>query len=175
MSDASTRRAGAAERLDAWAARLSRYLALIGLLGLACQAFAILGDVLLRWAAGAPVRGLEDAIHLLVAITLMAFFPVVMAQRENVSIGALGRLLGPRGKAVLNVLESVGMFAMTALIAWQLTRYALELIETGERSMVLGLPMAPAWIAVAMLAWFTTAVQALVVLSTATAEPQKGA
>ncbi len=161
-------------KFDVWAVKVSQFLAQVGLIGLACQAFLVLLDVVFRWILNMPLRGMEDAVQLLVAVSLAAFFPVAMAQRENVSIGALGRLVGPRAKLALELLGAAGMMLMTSLIAWQLTRYAWELYVAGERTIVLGLPMTPFWVLVVLLSWFTASVQGLVLLSVATIKTKNG-
>ncbi len=76
----------------------------------------------------------------------------------------LGSWLGAAASKVLNTLGAVATLAMFGLIAWQMTRYAIEMQSYGERSMVLGWSLAPWWWAAAVLFWICVPAQLLALL-----------
>src|SRR5688500_16159156 len=102
-------------------------------------------DVLLRWIANAPIKGLHDINGLAIAIVIASCFPLVVAERRNISIRFLGEALGAGASRWLEALGSAALLAFVAAIGWQLALYTLGLAESGRTTWHLRLPVTPAW------------------------------
>ena len=81
-------------RLEQRIGRWTRAIAVAGFLGLLVVALATTAYVLLRWIANAPIKGLNDINGLVVAIVIASCLPLVIAERQNISIRFLGNALG---------------------------------------------------------------------------------
>ena len=141
----------------------TRWLALGACACLLAIALGTLADVLGRWLFGAPIRGYNDFAALGIAVACAAFLPALIAQRGNLTITLLGRLLGARASRWLDAFGALVTFAFFALMAWQYLRYAAEMARAGERMAILQWPVWPFWSAVA-LAVCATAVVSLAVI-----------
>ncbi len=123
----------------------TRYIALAGLVGLLIVSMSTTLDVLLRWLANAPIKGLSDINSLAVAIVLATCFPIVLAQRQNLTIRFLGESLGTRAAGWLDAFGSVAVLGFIALLSWEVIVYAGELQASGRTTWQLRIPVAPYW------------------------------
>jgi TRAP-type C4-dicarboxylate transport system permease small subunit len=141
----------------------TRWLALGACACLLAIALGTLADVTGRWLFGAPIRGYNDFAALAIAVVCAAFFPALIAQRGNVTVRLVGRLLGRRASRALDAFGALVTFLFFAVMAWQYVRYASEMARAGERTAILRWEVWPWWWAVA-LCILATAVVALIVL-----------
>ncbi len=132
-------------RLEAWIGRWTRAIAVAGFLGLLAVAALVTLDVLLRWIANAPIKGLNDVNGLVVAIVIASCLPLVIAQRQNISIRFLGDALGAGAARWLEALGSAALLVFVILVGWQLALYTAGLAEAGRTTWHLRLPLAPWW------------------------------
>jgi TRAP-type C4-dicarboxylate transport system permease small subunit len=102
-------------------------------------------DVLLRWIASAPIKGLNDINGLVIAIVIASCLPLVIAQRQNISIRFLGEALGAGATRWLEALGSAALLFFVALVGWQLVLYTAGLAEDGRTTWHLRLPLTPWW------------------------------
>lgn len=143
-----------AAKWEKLAQRLSHAIALVGLTLLLLQATAIVIDVMLRWVFNSPFFGMEDINKLLLAIILASFFPVLLIDSKNITINFLGRALGPRVSIWFDVFGQLVTLLLFVIVTWQLAVYASEI--RSQTTLILQLPVAPAW-------WLTTGLIALCV------------
>jgi TRAP-type C4-dicarboxylate transport system permease small subunit len=132
-------------RLEERIGRWTRAIAVAGFVGLLGLAVMTMIDVLLRWVASAPIRGLTDINGLVVAIVIASCFPLVVAERQNISIRFLGDALGPRAERWLEALGSGALFVFVALVGWQLVLYTAGLADSGRTTWHLRIPVTPYW------------------------------
>jgi len=134
---------GRLERFRGGVIQASRVLAwtAVGALLLVCG--AVLVDVALRWTLNRPVHGLEDLTGLAITVAIAACFPAGFALRIHITVRAVGTFIGPHAKAWLDVLGQTVTLAFIALAAWQAVVYAGDVAQ--RKSLILGLPIAPAW------------------------------
>lgn len=130
-------------------ARLTNGLAIAAAFGLLLVAAATTADVLLRYLAGMPIRGMTELAALLSAVVIAAFIPAVVARRANVTIRLAGKLLGERAQRVLDAFGALVTAGFLCLLAWQLLLYAGSMGEAGEVTPFLRLAVAPWWWVVA--------------------------
>ncbi len=123
----------------------SRWLALIGLIGLVVVALVIVVDVLLRWLFDSPVDGVSEISRLVVAISIASFFPMALADRHHITIQFLGAWLGPRARLWLDLLGHIATAFFFLVLGWQFILYVLEISESGETTWLLGWKVTPWW------------------------------
>jgi len=130
--------------------RATQRLAVAAAFGLLGVALLTTADVLLRYLAGMPIRGMTEVAALSVAVAIAAFCPALVARRANVTIRLLGSLLGPRVSGWLEVFGALVTAGFLGLLAWQLVLYAQAMAEAGEVTPFLRLATAPWWWVVAV-------------------------
>src|SRR6185503_9205067 len=111
--------------------RATRALAIVGFVVLLVASLTTMLDVALRWVANAPIKGLSDFEALAVAIVIASCLPLVVAQRQNISIRFLGDALGPAASRWLDAFGALALLAFVTLIAWQLALYTAGMAESG--------------------------------------------
>ena len=133
------------DRVEATIAGWSRNIAVVGVLALLVIAALTLADVLLRWIANAPIRGLNDILMVSAPVVIAACFPLVIARRENIAIRMLGGAVGVRAGLWLDVFGSLALLAFVTLVGWQLIVYTVELGRASRTTWQLLIPVAPFW------------------------------
>lgn len=147
--------------LEARLVRWARMIALAGFAGLLVVAGATMLDVVLRWLFNRPIKGLIDVTELAVVVVLAACFPVVIAQRGNITIRFLGAAAGPRVARWLDAFGSLALLAFVALVSWQLVAYTAELAASGRTTWLLRLPVTPSWAVATAIVALCVPVQAV--------------
>ena len=151
------------DRLETLTHQGARWVALLGLAGLLALAFATILDVFLRWLFNAPITGVRDAASLFVAIVISCALSTCMAERRNITIRFLGKIMSPKWGDILEVFGNLITLIVFALVAWQVWLYANDLGAQKEVTMVLGWPISPWWRAVSIILALCIPVQIMVV------------
>lgn len=153
------------ERLDRHLRKIGHILAAIGATLLLLQASSIVLDATVRWLFNRPLHGMEDVNSIVIAVTVSCFLPALFMERGNVTITLLGRMLGPRLSAWLDMFGQTLALAFIAIVAWQYGTYAADL--TGHHTIIIELPKQPsAWVATGFIS-LAALLQCMVVLVTA--------
>ncbi|HLE66850.1 MAG TPA: TRAP transporter small permease subunit [Burkholderiales bacterium] len=132
-------------RLETRIIRWTRTIAVVSFVGLLAVSVMTMLDVLLRWVANAPIKGLNDINGLAVAIVIASCLPLVVAERQNISIRFLGEAAGAGAARWLDALGSGALLAFVALIGWQLVAHTAGLAESGRTTWHLRIPVTPYW------------------------------
>jgi C4-dicarboxylate transporter, DctM subunit len=143
--------------LERWSVALARRTAVVAIGGMLVLAILISADVLLRFFFKSPIRGLDEAAALLMAVIVAATFPVAIAERKHITIDLLEAALGPRHAKVGETIGAVLQLGFMALLAWCFYSYALRLTMRGDVTMIVGIRSGPFW-------WAVTAAFALCAL-----------
>ena len=133
------------KRIEDITGRVSRAIALIGLAGLLLLASATVLDVFMRWLFNRPIVGLNDTYSLFTALVIASCFPLCIFNNGNITIRFIGNIIGPKTKAVLDVIGNLVTLIIFALMAWQLWLYTDQLARDGENTWVLNWPVSPWW------------------------------
>jgi TRAP-type C4-dicarboxylate transport system permease small subunit len=148
-------------RLESRIIRATRALAIVGFCALLVISLATMADVALRWLANAPIKGLTDIQGLAVAIVIASCLPLVVAQRQNISIRFLGEALGPAASRWLDAFGSLALLAFVGFIAWQLALYTAGMAESGRTTWHLRIPVTPCWSVATLLVALCVPAQAI--------------
>ena len=147
-------------RMIGTAGKLSAVLGLICLLSLSA---AILADALTRTLFNAPIYGLNDLLEILTPVIVASCFPVTLTTMQNISIRFLGRWLKPRAGQSMELFGQSAALLVMAGIVWEVGRYTAKLVEHGQYTWLLQIPVWPSWVVATALLAFCLPVQALVV------------
>jgi len=107
----------------------TRILALIGFAGLVVICLVTMYDGLARYFWLPRVRGFRDFGEVIFAVLIASCFPIGLLRNQNIAVTFLGKALGPRLNAILNLFA-----ALATLIGFALLAYALY-IRTGGLGM----------------------------------------
>lgn len=152
-------------RLEGAIIRGTRALAIVGFCALLLVSLTTMADVALRWLANAPIKGLSDIEGLAVAIVIASCLPLVVAQRQNISIRFLGDALGPAASRWLDAFGSLALLVFVALIAWQLALHTAGMAESGRTTWHLRIPVTPYWSVATLLVALCVPAQAIAFLA----------
>lgn len=147
-------------RFHAGVVNASRVLSWAGVCALLLVCGAVLADVAMRWAFNRPLHGLEDVTGLVITAAVAACFPAGFALRRHITVRALGTMLGSRTQACLDAFGQAFACALIGLMAWQMMVHVGDVAS--RKSLILGLPIAPAWSVAAAFIVLAALVQALV-------------
>lgn len=152
-----------AERLRRLNLTLTHRFALLGGLGMLAVSLITMADVVARWIFRSPIPGRFELAALVMAVVVVACFPAGLAAGQNVTVTVLGRLLGRRIDAGLNLFGGLATLVFLALMGWQFARYARETAAVGETTAVALIPIAPFWWAVLFCLVLCLPVQAVAI------------
>lgn len=139
------------------------YSAVLGLVCLLSMSAAILADALTRTVFNAPIYGLNDLLEILTPVIVASCFPVTLATMQNISIRFLGRWLKPRAGQLVELFGQFAALLVMVGIVWEVGRYTGSLVEHGQYTWLLRIPVWPSWVVSTALLAFCLPVQALVV------------
>lgn len=120
-------------------------IATLGFLGLVFIAFLTMIDVALRYLNLARFEGLKDLTEIAFAVVVASCFPAGLKKGNAVTVNLLGKALGDRPHAWLDVIGASFMLVLFALFAWQFTELTLRFQEAGRTTSTLEWNTAPVW------------------------------
>jgi hypothetical protein len=88
-------------------------------------------------------------------------FPLVVAERQNISIRFLGAAVGTRGSLWLDAFGSAALLAFVAAMGWQLALHTADLAESGRTTWDLRLSVTPAWVVATAVVLLCIPIQAI--------------
>jgi C4-dicarboxylate transporter, DctM subunit len=153
------------DRTERWLDWAVRPLASLGVVGMLFAAAATVGDVLLRWLAGAGVLGLTEVISLVFGVAIAACLPAGTAGGVHLKIDIFARWITGRLATWLDVFGSVLLLIFFAILSQRMLVFADTLYTQDRTTVLLGWPMAPFIFAVVVLLAITTLVQAVIAIN----------
>jgi len=110
---------------------------LLGLMGL------VAFDVVMRYVLRIPFLGAYEMTEIAMALIVFLGLPYCAATGGHVAVDVLGPLLERRGFRWLNALLPLAGAALTATMAWEAARYALDSRSRGEATNMLKIDLFP--------------------------------
>ncbi|MCZ8184829.1 MAG: TRAP transporter small permease [Beijerinckiaceae bacterium] len=131
---------------DSRIGNVAAYVAMAGGLLSVGLALMVVTSVTLRsrWVGGAGVPGDFELAQMLTAVSVFCFLPFCQARKGHVIVDAASQKWSPLWRARVDAVWEIVAGLALGLMAWQLGQGALGMVQSGTRSMVLGLPLAPA-------------------------------
>lgn len=142
--------------------RASSFLATGGAALLLLYAMTSVVDVAMRGAVGKPIHGLEDIATLVIPVIAASFIPYVTIERANIRATVIGRRLGPKTSARLDLFGDAVLLAFLAIVAFQFAAYAIDARQ--QTTMILLAPVAPSFAIVSVLLGFSVLAQGVVMV-----------
>lgn len=122
---------------------LERMLRILCALPVGLMVVLTFADVFARYLFAKPIRGSIEIIAFAMALVIFAALPLVTRRRGHVTVSLIDGLLHGRARRIKAVVcDAIGTAAL-ALLAWRLWAHALDDLESGARTIVLGWPHAP--------------------------------
>jgi TRAP-type C4-dicarboxylate transport system permease small subunit len=126
--------------------RFCRGCASLGVVILLACAGLTVADILGRRLLGLSVPGLIDLTQLLVMASVFLCIPFAFEQRANVEVDLLFEQLPRAVRHALAVCWSILGALFLLLVAWHVGRAAAQVLEYGESSATLAVPMIWYWV-----------------------------
>lgn len=139
--------------------RAVELMAIIGFTALVAIAFLTMADVVLRYVNGPRVPGLKDLNEVAYAIVIASCFPGGLKVGNAVTVRILGKVLGPKPHAYLDVFGALALLFFFALCAWQFVVRTQLFEAAGRTTSTLEWPTAPVWWLVSALMFVCVGVQ----------------
>ena len=143
--------------------------AVIGFTGLVIIAFMTMLDVTLRYAGFPRIPGLHDIEEIAFAVVIASCFPAGLKKGNAVTVRILGKLLGQKSHAWLDVIGALFILLFFMLVAWQFVAFSFDYAANGRTTSTLEWPVAPVWALASLLMIACVGVQSLVVGATISA------
>jgi TRAP-type transport system small permease protein len=156
--------------IDIWSARFERatfHLALVGAICLLAIVAIVTVGVVMRYALGIPILGVNEFVQLTAVALIMASLPYCTAKREHVAVDVFERILGRWGRFIGDIVAYCLSGFVMAILAQRAVLKALDALEWGDATNMLRMPIWPFYAilaAGAALCVLTFAVQLVVLL-----------
>jgi C4-dicarboxylate transporter, DctM subunit len=150
--------------LESRCVALSRRIGILAIGGMLTLAILTVVDIGLRYFANSPIRGLDEATALIMAVIVVATFPVGIMERNHITIDLLQDSLGERPARIGQLIGAVLMLVFLALLTWRLGLYAYRIGLRADATMIVSIPKAPFWWATAAIAALCLPMQLLVIV-----------
>ncbi len=142
--------------------RSAHFLALLGFSGLLILSIMVVLDILLRWVADYPLKGVNDVSAVVMAVVIAACIPQSLLIKQSIVVDVLGKMLGRRFNLLLNAFASLAVLVFFVLLVTQFFPYAASLTSSGEKTWVLKWPVGPWWYVASACFTVSAIAQALV-------------
>ena len=115
----------------------------VAALSMVALALLTLFDVLGRYAFNVPVVGAVELTEMLMVGVIFSGIVLATLQREHVTVDLLATGLGRRGLRVQRAFSQLLATGISALLGATTWNQALSSLDYGDRTTMLGLPLAP--------------------------------
>jgi TRAP-type C4-dicarboxylate transport system permease small subunit len=120
-----------------WIERAARALALLGGVLLAGLALMQVVSITLRAVIGKPIPGDFELIQVGSAVVVFCFLPMAHLHRHNFAVTLFTDRLGPRARALMELIGSLAMLVIAGLLLWRMAVGAESMHALREHTMVL--------------------------------------
>lgn len=130
----------------AWAKFFGRATYVLAVLGGICLIALVLilaFGVIMRYALGQPILGINEIVQLTALALVMASLPYATANRVHVSVDVFDNMLGRFGRMAGDILSRMISGYVLFLLAKRAFDKALDAMEWGDATNMLNLPIWP--------------------------------
>ncbi|MEM9357357.1 MAG: TRAP transporter small permease [Pseudomonadota bacterium] len=130
--------------------RLALVILLIGGLGLLMSMFLGVGDVIGTQFLASPLPGAKELTESTMVLIVFGALTYAQIQRSHIRVELLYTRMGPRGRAVMDVIADIAALLFFSLMLWQAINEALFSIQLKEATVgLIRFPLYPARIILA--------------------------
>lgn len=141
--------------------KVTQPVAFAGVIGMLIVAGVTVVAVLLRWAGLGGIVAMNEVVAMLFSVAVAATLPAATAQSVHLRIDLIGVFIGPRLRRWLDAAGSILLLLFIFVLAREVQGHATRLFVEGRTTPILGWPVGPFLLAIAILVWATAAVQAV--------------
>ena len=153
-------------RLERLAVALTRRVAAVGVAGMLVVGILASADVLVfRAILGDPIVGFNEVLQTVFAVAIASVLAAGLAERANLQVDIVGRAVGPRVAAWLEVGSAVALAVLFAVLAWRCGVQAAQAMRIDSQTTILQFATAPFLWAVTAFVALCVPVQLVVLLS----------
>lgn len=145
--------------LPRWERLLDQALGLLAAVVLMLMMIVTFVDVLGRYLFLAPLPGAFELTEIMMAMLIFAGLPLVCRANQHVTVNLIVGLLSPKIRRFQRLITQVLMVIVLAVMSWRMWIKAADMLEQGDETAYLLLPVAP----VAFLMTVLTAVSTVIV------------
>jgi TRAP-type C4-dicarboxylate transport system permease small subunit len=125
-----------------------------------CLALLTLADVLGRYVFSMPLVGAVEVTELLMVGVIFSGIVLATGKREHVAVDLLALALGPRGQRVQRAASQLLAIAISLILGAVTWSQGHATLEYGDRTTMLGVPLAPAVFFMSAMLFLNAFVQA---------------
>ena len=145
--------------------QLAQVVSLIALIGLLILAAMIVGEGLLRWLLNLPILSVPDIYPLVITVAVAACFPLVFAERRNITVRLVGNFLGHRISMILEAFGYLVSIVIFCIMIWQLWIFSSQVAISNETTVAIRMPIAPWYRAATLLIALCVPIQIIIFCS----------
>lgn len=135
--------------LERWVHSTSRGVSYISGISVLMMMLLTCGDVVLR-LFGHPIPGTYELVGFLGAIIISFAMAYTSVEKSHIAVDIFFQRLPRKLQTVLEGLIYLISLVLFAIITWQCQIYALDLKQSGEISLTLGIPVYPVVVGIAI-------------------------
>jgi len=126
-----------------WLDRTVNWLAVIAGLCLVAIVVIVSLGVVMRYAFGAPLLGVNEFVQLTAVALVMAALPYCTARRGHVAVDVFDKAMGPWGRYAGDIVSFLLSGFVLAILAQRAVLKALDALEWGDATNMLRMPIWP--------------------------------
>lgn len=123
--------------------RISSALALVAGVCLIVLMLMITAAVVMRYGFGQPLLGVNEMVKMTSVATIMAALPYATFHRAHVAVDVFDPMIGRWGRLIGDIVARLLSILVLSVLSYRAARRALEAIEFGDVTNMLGLPQWP--------------------------------
>lgn len=130
----------------AWAKYFGQATYLLSAVGGVCLIGLVLiiaGGVIMRYALGQPILGINEIVQLTAVALVMSSLPYATAKRAHVAVDVFDPMLGRWGRMAGDILSRLISGYVLALLAKRAWLKSMDALEWGDATNMLDLPIWP--------------------------------
>jgi TRAP-type transport system small permease protein len=144
---------GGLQRLERWSLHFNRatlYLAVIGGVCLLAIVLIVMVGVVMRYAFGTPLLGINEFVELAAVALVMSSLPFCTAQQDHVAVDMFEAALGRWGRFAGDIVTRLLSGFVLAILAQRAVLKSLDAMQWGDATNMLRMPIWPFYMILAV-------------------------
>jgi TRAP-type transport system small permease protein len=129
---------------------LSYWFEMVGLVGMAIMGLTTLVDVIGSKVLQRPLPGSTEIVSVLQVATIAFGLAFSKVDGRHIRVDVFVNALPPRGRALLDAFGALLGLALFIALGWMMCEHGINLGDSGTKTLLLGIPLAPFSFAVAL-------------------------